>query len=48
MAQLKNYVVAKDDIRYKDLPEGIILVNMTHNYLKAKCLELRLDKSMTV
>lgn len=45
---LKSYVTAKDDEKYKDLPEGIIVVDMTHNYIKAKELELRLDLNMTV
>ena len=48
LATLKNYVTQKDGHEYDLLADGLVSVTVTHNYLTAKMISIRLDLHTTI
>lgn len=48
MAALKGYVTARDELHYAGLAAGTVAVHVTHNLLKARVVDLRLDLSSSI
>eukprot|EP00941_MAST-03F_sp_MAST-3F-sp1_P003200 g3200.t1 len=48
MRSLLDYVKAKDEDPYANLAEGMVSITLTHNLLKRKMIEIRLDLHTTI
>jgi len=45
---LKTWVTSKDDVQNKYLQDGIVVVNVTHNFLRKEMKEIRLELHATI
>jgi tubulin-folding cofactor B len=48
MQALREYITAKDGYEYENLAENMVSLHITHNNLKMKMVDIRLDKHLTV
>ena len=48
MNELASYITAKDGTQWDGLAEGTVCVDVTHQYLKQRHLELRFDLHTTI
>ena len=48
MTALRHHITCMDDYQYERLPEGVVMLTVTHSNLMQKHVELRFDLHSTV